>query len=132
MFPEAPVRFSTTTCLPRFCDMPAATWRATTSTAEPAANGLVSLTGRDGHSCAARGGAIASAAKRRATRSMGARSGTEVEHHAGEVAGPLGREVDDRVRDLFRLDHAAERAVLQDIVDARLVAVLALGDRFQK
>ena len=47
------LRFSTFTARPRFCDMLCATWRATTSTADPAANGLISVTGRDGQSCCA-------------------------------------------------------------------------------
>ena len=52
MLPEAPVRFSTMNCTFMFWDKRAAMSLATTSTAEPAVKGLMSRTGREGHSCA--------------------------------------------------------------------------------
>jgi hypothetical protein len=53
ILPEAPVRFSTRKERPVFCVMRCATRRATTSTAEAAANGLIITTGLDGQSCCA-------------------------------------------------------------------------------
>src|SRR3954468_343121 len=53
MLPEAPVLFSTSTERPRLALMRCATRRATTSTAEAAANGFTRVTGREGQSCCA-------------------------------------------------------------------------------
>jgi len=60
MLPEAPARFSTTTFCENCSDRRAASVRATASTAPPAANGTISLTGREGYPSAAAADAVAS------------------------------------------------------------------------
>src|SRR5690242_19505854 len=66
MLPEAPVRFSTRNDLPVFSVTRWATRRVTTSTAEAAANGLMSVTGFAGQSlvCAKRGLEIAASSRK--------------------------------------------------------------------